>query len=73
MNHPRPTPLARPQLNFGIGRHFCLGAALARMELEALVSALLEEWGQVSLDGHTAGPLERGPTVRPLPVLIQPR
>ena len=26
------------------GRHFCIGAALARMELEALVSILTEEW-----------------------------
>jgi cytochrome P450 len=31
------------------GRHFCIGAALARMELEALVSILTEEWASESL------------------------
>jgi cytochrome P450 len=39
----------RPQLNFGLGRHFCIGAALARMELEALLSVLTQSWVQLSL------------------------
>ncbi len=40
---------ARPQLNFGIGRHYCLGAALARMELQAILEVTLERWSTVEL------------------------
>jgi cytochrome P450 len=61
----------RPQLNFGLGRHFCIGAALARMELEALVSVVTEEWESVDLDGVPAGPLARGARVRPLPIAVK--
>jgi cytochrome P450 len=39
---------ARPQLNFGLGRHFCIGAALARMELEALLSVLTQQWSSLA-------------------------
>ncbi|MGH7897031.1 MAG: cytochrome P450 [Candidatus Binatia bacterium] len=42
-------------LAFGIGEHFCLGANLARMELEAILAALLRRWDAVEL----AGPVER--------------
>jgi cholest-4-en-3-one 26-monooxygenase len=31
-----------PQLSFGFGRHFCLGANLARLELRVMFDALLE-------------------------------
>jgi cytochrome P450 len=63
---------ARPQLNFGVGPHFCLGAALARMELEALLFVLTQEWEYLSLEGQPAGPPGRGSTVRPLPIAVKP-
>ncbi len=62
---------ARPQLNFGLGRHFCIGAALARMELEALVSVVTDTWRSVALEGHPPGPLARGSNVRPLSIVIE--
>jgi len=43
-------PLPESQLNFGVGRHFCLGAALARMELAAIYTALLDRWTDFRLD-----------------------
>lgn len=42
----------RPQLNFGTGRHYCLGAALARMELQVVLSKLATDWSTVSLAGE---------------------
>ncbi len=33
-----------PQLEFGIGRHFCLGAALARMEIQEVIRAVTARW-----------------------------
>jgi cytochrome P450 len=61
---------ARPQLNFGLGRHFCIGAALARMELEALLSVLVAEWSGVALpQGLTAeGRAERAAS---LPISVE--
>jgi cytochrome P450 len=44
-------PLPESQLNFGVGRHFCLGAALARMELAAIYTALLDRWSEFRLEG----------------------
>ena len=44
-----------PQLGFGIGEHFCLGASLARLELRVILRQLMERLVEIEL----AGPLER--------------
>jgi cytochrome P450 len=38
-----------PHLSFGFGAHFCLGAALARLEGEAFFAALLDRFGSIEL------------------------
>jgi cytochrome P450 len=35
---------AQPQLEFGVGRHYCIGAALARMEIQEVVRAVTTRW-----------------------------
>ncbi len=42
----------RPQLNFGLGPHHCLGANLARMELGAMLEVLSRQWSTIELDGE---------------------
>ncbi|GIW41780.1 MAG: cytochrome P450 [Candidatus Binatia bacterium] len=44
-----------PHISFGVGEHFCLGAHLARLELEAVFRELLRRLGEAEL----AGPVER--------------
>ena len=39
-------------LAFGIGEHFCLGANLARMELQAILAELLRRWDAIELAGN---------------------
>ncbi len=43
---------AASQLAFGFGRHFCLGAHLARMEIRALFKELLGRVEHIELDGE---------------------
>lgn len=54
---PETFDITRPNLNkqltFGVGIHHCLGSALARMEGRALIEAILDRMGNVSL-GHEA-------------------
>jgi cytochrome P450 len=51
----------KPQLAFGAGRHYCLGAALGRMEVAEMVGALTARWSRaevragVDMDLNTAG------------------
>lgn len=57
----------------GAGRHFCLGAGLARLELQVAFSELLRRMPDLVLDG----PLERSPanwlqSVRRMPVRFSP-
>jgi cytochrome P450 len=44
-----------PHLSFGFGPHFCLGAALARLEARTVLDLLLDRFATLSL----AGPVER--------------
>ena len=41
--------LAQPQLIFGIGRHYCIGAALARMQIQEVLRAVTTRWAQPGL------------------------
>ena len=47
-----------PHVGFGMGLHFCLGAPLARLELEITFRHLLERWPDLEL----AAPAPRRPT-----------
>lgn len=47
-----------PHLAFGFGPHFCIGAALARLEGRILLEELLARFGSVEI----AGPVERTPS-----------
>jgi cytochrome P450 len=47
----RPRSEASEHLSFGLGIHFCLGAALARLEAETAIRALLEWFPRLSLEG----------------------
>ncbi len=41
-----------PHLGFGLGLHFCLGAPLARMELEISLRTLFDRFPRLRLAGH---------------------
>ena len=43
-------------LSFGGGVHFCLGAALARLEIETFFRRLFERFGTIELDGRARVP-----------------
>jgi cytochrome P450 len=59
---------ARDHLSFAIGKHFCLGAALARLEGEIGLRLLLERLPGLRLDtGHKSSP--RGHEFRSPPTL----
>jgi cytochrome P450 len=47
-----------PHVGFGMGTHFCLGAPLARLELQITFGRLLERWPHLEL----AAPAPRRPT-----------
>ena len=54
---------------FGFGTHFCLGAALARLELRAVLDALLDRYATVELAGdvvRTGSSVIAGVTSAPL-------
>ncbi|MCC6848129.1 MAG: cytochrome P450 [Deltaproteobacteria bacterium] len=61
-----------PHVAFGFGPHFCLGAALARLEGRALLDELLERFATVELAGEvvrTESPAIAG--IRALPLLLR--
>lgn len=47
-----------PHLSFGFGPHFCLGAALARLEARVALEVLVDRFSTIEL----AGPVERAPS-----------
>jgi len=47
-----------PHVSFGFGPHFCLGAALARLEARIVLNELLDRFGTLT----PAGPVERSPS-----------
>jgi cytochrome P450 len=62
-----------PQLSFGYGEHFCMGAGLARMEARVLLEELLARWPRYEL----AGEVERIPSrfvrgINRLPLALEP-
>jgi len=38
-----------PLLTFGLGTHYCLGAPLARLELQVLFKTLFQRWPDLRL------------------------
>ena len=40
-----------PQIGFGFGPHFCMGAFLARLEIQVMLECLLDEVAEFALDG----------------------
>jgi cytochrome P450 len=67
-------PVGQPQLSFGAGIHYCLGASLARAELQESFSVLAQRMPQLALDGDVVfkptGVAIFGPAV--LPVRFRP-
>jgi cytochrome P450 len=68
--HRRPNP----QLAFGFGEHFCVGARIARMEARVFFETLLERFADIEL----AGPVERVRSnqlnsIKRMPVRLKPR
>ena len=67
---PRSHP--EPQLSFGGGAHYCLGASLARAEIQEALPILAQRLSGLAADGRAVwrvGSLIRGP--ERLPALLQ--
>jgi cytochrome P450 len=58
----------KPQLAFGAGRHYCLGAALGRMEVAEMVGALTVRWARAEVVGPVDMDLNTAGIVRSMPV-----
>jgi len=63
---------ARPQLVFGLGRHYCLGAALARMEMNAMLSVVRDTWKGFEIAGEPVIDRSFGAKVKALPLSVVP-
>ena len=60
----QPSPL----LSFGAGRHYCLGAALGRMEIQEMVGGLIGRWPAVRMGDDVAMNLNGAGIVFRLPL-----
>ena len=56
-----PTRSGPPALSFALGPHFCLGASLARMEVEVMLTALVERFPDARAAGVPRRWHQRGP------------
>jgi len=56
-----PSRAGPPALSFALGPHFCLGAALARLEVEVMLSAFTERFPRARAAGHDRRWHQRGP------------
>jgi cytochrome P450 len=63
--------LSQPQLNFGLGRHFCIGAALARMEIQELLRVVTSRWASVRVGPGARVETALNGAVRELPLEFQ--
>jgi len=63
-NQVHPDNLATPHLAFGLGRHHCIGSILSRMELEAILPAFFQRFGdQACLATGTREEIKRSYTI----------
>jgi len=63
-----------PHLAFGHGAHFCLGAALARLEIRVMLDALLDRCDHIELAGAVEWTRSNKHTgLRHMPVVLHPR
>ena len=46
-----PTRATNPHVSFGAGAHFCLGAALARLEMQIALRVLFARWPGLEVEG----------------------
>jgi cytochrome P450 len=60
--------LPQPQLTFGVGRHYCVGAALARMEIQEVLRAITARWRKPRLAPGVLVETALSGIVRELPV-----
>jgi cytochrome P450 len=58
----------KPQLAFGAGRHYCLGAALGRMEVAEMVGALTARWSRAEVRAGLDMDLNTAGIVRAMPI-----
>ena len=58
-------PAGQPQLTFGSGIHYCLGAALARAELQEALPLLARRMPDLALDGADHVEAQRRRHLRP--------
>jgi cytochrome P450 len=63
---------AQPHLEFGIGRHYCVGAALARMEIQEVVRAVTTRWRSPQMGAGARVRTATAGEVDLLPVSFEP-